>query len=47
MEDMKRITEREKPLEERLSHLFEEKKRIAAVAAVTAITQRYRHTGPT
>jgi pyruvate carboxylase subunit A len=40
IEDMKRITEREKPLEERLSHLFEEKKRIAAIATVAAVNQR-------
>jgi len=39
MEDMKRIIEREKPLEEKLSHLFEEKKRIAAIATVAAVSQ--------
>jgi pyruvate carboxylase subunit A len=44
MDDMKRIMEREKSLEERLSRLFEDKKRIAAVAAVAAITQMHRHT---
>ena len=38
-EDMKKIIEREKPLEQKLSHLFEEKRRIAAIAAVAAITQ--------
>jgi hypothetical protein len=36
---MKRIIEREKPLEEKLSHLFEEKKRIAAIATVAAVNQ--------
>ncbi len=39
LEDMKRIIEREKPLEERLSQIFDEKKKIAAIAAVTAVTQ--------
>ena len=46
MDDMKAIQEREKPLEEKLSHLFEGKRRIAAVAAVAAITQMHRHTQP-
>jgi pyruvate carboxylase subunit A len=41
IEDMKRIMEKEKPLEEKLSHLFEEKRRIAAISAVAAITQMY------
>jgi pyruvate carboxylase subunit A len=44
IEDMKKIMEREKPLEEKLSHLFDEKRRIAAIAAVAAITQVHRHT---
>lgn len=39
IEDMKRIIEREKPLEEKLSHLFEKKKRIAAIATVAAVSQ--------
>jgi pyruvate carboxylase subunit A len=43
MEDMKRIMAREKSLEERLSRLFEDKKKIAAVAAVAAITQMHGH----
>ncbi len=38
MDDMKRIMEREKPLEEKLTHLSAEKRRIAAIAAVAAIT---------
>ncbi|MFH1114304.1 MAG: acetyl-CoA carboxylase biotin carboxylase subunit [Pseudomonadota bacterium] len=42
MEDMKRIIEREKPLEEKLSHLFDEKKRIAAVATVAAVSRMAR-----
>jgi len=41
IEDMKRIMGREKPLEEKLSHLFEEKRRIAAISAAAAITQMY------
>ena len=44
MDDMKRIMEREKPLEEKLSYLFGEKRRIAAIATVATITQMYRHT---
>ena len=43
MDDMKRMREWEKPLEEKLSHSFENKKRIAAIAAVAAITQMHRH----
>jgi len=43
LDDMKRMTERERPLEERLSHLEEGKKRIAAIAAVAAISQMYGH----
>jgi pyruvate carboxylase subunit A len=43
MDDMKRMMERGKPLEEKLSHSFGEKKRIAAMAAVAAITQMHRH----
>ena len=46
MDDMKAIQEREKPLEEKLSHLFEGKRRIAAVAAVAAITQMHRYAQP-
>jgi pyruvate carboxylase subunit A len=43
LDDMKSIMEREKPLEEKLPKLFEEKKRIAAIAAVAAVTQMYGH----
>ena len=46
MDDMKAIQEREKPLEEKLSHLFEGKRRIAAVAAVAAITQMHCYMQP-
>jgi pyruvate carboxylase subunit A len=41
LDDMKRIMEREKPLEERLSHHLEEKRRIAAISAVAALSQMY------
>jgi pyruvate carboxylase subunit A len=44
MEDMKRILEREKTLEEKLPHISNEKRRIAAIAAVTAISQMHGHT---
>ena len=46
MGDMMRIMEEEKPLEGRLPQLFEEKKRIAAIAAVAAITQMRGHVQP-
>ena len=39
LDDMKKIIEREKPLEEKLSQIFDEKKKIAAIAAVAAVTQ--------
>src|SRR3990172_5976237 len=42
LEDMKKIMEREKPFEERLSQIFDEKKRIASIAAVAAIQQMSR-----
>ena len=41
LDDMRRIMEREKPLGERLSHHSEEKKRIAAISAVAAITRMH------
>jgi pyruvate carboxylase subunit A len=37
LEDMKRIMEQEKPLEEKLSGIFDDTKRTAAIAAVTAL----------
>jgi hypothetical protein len=43
MGDMKRILEREKTLEEKLPHVSDEKKRIAAIAAVTTISQIHGH----
>jgi pyruvate carboxylase subunit A len=42
IEDMKRIMAREKPLEEKLSQIFEARKKVAAIAAVTAVTQAKR-----
>jgi len=46
IEDMKRIMGQEKPLEEKLSHLFEGKRRIAAIAAGAAITQMHLYAHP-
>ena len=44
MEDMKRIMKREKPLEEKLSEVFDERKRTAAISAAAVVMQmpRYR-----
>jgi pyruvate carboxylase subunit A len=39
LEDMKRIIEREKPLEEKLSQIFDEKKKVAAIAAAAVVTR--------
>jgi len=39
LDDMKAIMGREKPLEERLSQIFDENKKAAAIAAVTAVMQ--------
>jgi len=39
LEDMKEIIEREKPLEEKLSQIFDDRKKIAAIAAAAAVTQ--------
>jgi pyruvate carboxylase subunit A len=39
IEDMKRIMAREQPLEEKLSQIFESRKKVAAVAAVSAVTR--------
>jgi len=41
LDDMKGIVEREKPLEERLPRPFDEKKRIAAIAVVAAVSRTY------
>jgi len=43
LEDMKEIMAREQPLEEKLSQIFESKKKVAAVAAVTAFAQMNPH----
>jgi pyruvate carboxylase subunit A len=43
MDEMKQITEGRKPLGEKLAHLSSEKKRIAAMAAVAAITQMHHY----
>lgn len=42
LEDMKSIMAREKPLEEKLSAIFEARRRVAAIAAVTAVTSQTR-----
>jgi pyruvate carboxylase subunit A len=42
IDDMKKIMDREKPLEEKLSQIFAEKNRVAAIAAVTAMTKANR-----
>jgi len=39
LDDMKVIIEREKPLEERLGTIFDDKKKVAAFAAVAAVNQ--------
>jgi pyruvate carboxylase subunit A len=41
LEDMKRIQEREKPLEEKLTQIFEDKRRTAAIAAATQVARQY------
>ena len=41
LDDMKRIMEVEQPLEEKLSHIFQQKSRIAAIAAASVISQAY------
>ncbi|MFC2122324.1 acetyl-CoA carboxylase biotin carboxylase subunit [Bacteroidota bacterium] len=46
LDDMQQIMEREKPLEERLSGIFEEKRRVAAIAAVSAIARMSRPKPP-
>jgi pyruvate carboxylase subunit A len=43
MDEMKQITEGRKPLGEKLAHLSSAKKRIAAMAAVAAITQIHHY----
>ena len=41
LDDMRLIQEREKPLEEKLTEIFEDKRRIAAIAAVSHVAQAY------
>ncbi|MFH1636678.1 MAG: acetyl-CoA carboxylase biotin carboxylase subunit [Chloroflexota bacterium] len=40
LDDMRRIMERETPLEEKLSQVFEDKRRVAAIAAATQLAQK-------
>ena len=40
LEDMQSIIEREKPLEEKLTSVFDQKRRVAAIAAVAAVTPK-------
>jgi len=42
IDDMKIIMEREKPLEEKLTQVFADSRRVAAIAAVSAISQIYQ-----
>jgi pyruvate carboxylase subunit A len=48
LDDMKAIIEREMTLEKKLIHVFDDKKRIAAISAVSAITQMLaqKHANP-
>ncbi len=39
LDDMKKIIEREKPLEARLTGIFDDNKRVAALAAVAMVTR--------
>ena len=41
LEDTRRIMEREQPLEEKLTEIFDQKRKVAAVAAVAAVTQAH------
>ena len=42
LDDMKKIMEREQPLEEKLSYIFDPKRRAAAIAAVSSISLAYK-----
>jgi len=44
LDDMKRIMGREKPLEEKLSEIFEEHRRIAAITAAAVVAQIQNNT---
>ena len=39
LEETRKIMEREQPLEEKLTEIFDQKRKVAAVAAVAAVTQ--------
>jgi pyruvate carboxylase subunit A len=41
LNDIQAIIEREEPLDKKLAHVGRDKRKIAAIAAVTAITQAY------
>ena len=41
LDDMRRIQDREKPLEEKLVQVFQEKRRVAAIVAATSVAQTY------
>ncbi len=45
LDDMRRIQERERPLEEKLTQIFEDRRRIAAIAAATRVAQDYLSSG--
>jgi pyruvate carboxylase subunit A len=41
LDDMRRIQERERPLEDKLTQVFEDKRRVAAIVAATQVAQAY------
>lgn len=41
LDDMKRIQERERPLEDKLTQVFEDRRRVAAIVAATQVAQAY------
>ena len=41
LDDMRRIQERERPLEDKLTQVFEDKRRVAAIAAATQVARSY------
>ena len=45
LDDMQKIIEREKPLEEKLSGIFDDRRKVAGIAAVAALTQMHRQHG--
>lgn len=46
LDDMMRIMAREKPLEEKLSRVFDDRRQMASVSAATVIAQMHRRRGP-